>query len=152
MEKISRRKFVGNASALAAGAVAMGAGISVGKRALKGYRQHGVVDFKMFVFSPDPYVMKGWLFSDDTRNVFGFIIDHGGWGTITVRTPLSPIERTVLHGDPTKVKLEIYRNQKLDEEKPVSVSIVDDKFMLHDNDHPDAPLWISLRDIQKVIA
>lgn len=63
---LTRRTFIQNAGALAAGAAA--GGIAFPEHEIK---EHGLVEIRAWFFSKDPIVVKSTIYSDERRDVFG---------------------------------------------------------------------------------
>jgi hypothetical protein len=146
MGNMTRRKFI-------RGTIVMAAGAAAGLTAYKGFREHGPVDIKFYLFSKDPVVVKSSLFSDERRDIFGMrMLEAGHWlPAFQVEMPLSRIRRilsSAYRGGACPVTV-YYRGGRTERTSMV-VAAESEKFTVRFDPDP-TPVWLQLSDVRRVL-
>lgn len=146
MEDLTRRKFIQGTTALVAAA---GVGIPISE----GLREHGPVDLKFLFFSNEPMIIRGSVFSDEKKDVFGinafFYNTHQKTGTATMS--LTRIREIVKSRSSGIVRLSMKNEDGDNEPKDVLIGSDGQDLTFREGEHEEAPFWLSTQDVQQVL-
>lgn len=147
MGNMKRRDFIRSTATLAAGA-------AVGEMIWKGIKEHGPVEIRTYFFSKDPIVIKGALFSDEHRNVFGVRIFDKNGETAVAEMPLSAVKDALSEGTAGRVKVAMAH--VIDGKRKagfVDIIVKDGNFtfLIAEPGHDPLPVWLKLADVQRVV-
>jgi hypothetical protein len=146
MGNMTRRKFIQGTTAIAAGA-------AVGLTVSKGIREHAPVKIRTFFLSDDPIVIRGALYADDRRDVFGIRAFDQGKETARVELRLSSVREVV--ASPARVarcRVTIRAHGRT-QEGDLNLVAKDGNltFLVDEPGRPPSPIWMCLTDVRRVL-
>jgi hypothetical protein len=150
MGDMNRRHFIGTAAALAAGAGMLN-GTSTVLAARENYREHGPISFRMYFFHPDPIVIKGSVFVDEAKNIFGMRA-YGNRGEVfaEMTVPYSLVKNILDTGRTSHMyaRVQVEKETKI---KVMGMSIESKKFMVREYEKPAVAFWAMVEDVRRVV-
>jgi len=146
--KLTRRTFLQSAATLAGGAAA-------GLLASNGIRKYGPVEIRTYFLSNDPLVIKGSLFADERRDIFGIraFDEHGGQMCL-VEMPLHDMKKVVdMRSSNSKVIVLIVDEHGKKDLAPLAVTVEHGNltFYMNEEGQKPSPVWLRLSDVQRVL-
>ena len=146
--KLTRRTFLQNTAALAGGAAA-------GLLASNGIRKYGPVEIRTYFLSNDPLVIKGALFADDRKDVFGIraFDEHGGQMCL-IEMPLHDMKKIIdRRSSNSKVIVLIVDEHGKKDLAPLAVTVEHGNltFFVNEEGEKPSPVWLRLSDVQRVL-
>lgn len=147
MENVTRRAFIGNTAAIAGAAV-------LGIEAARAVLEHGPVEIQMYFFTKDPVVIKGSVFSDERRDVFGVraFVEPGKEPTMEVS--LSAMRKAVEARPSRSTVTPLFVNEERENSQfPLAMTVENGKvsFLFENPGHEPSPVWLQLSDVQRVL-
>ncbi len=145
---LTRRTFIRNAGTMAAAATI---GITAPESEIK---EHGIVDIQADIFG-EPIIMKATIFSNGPRDIFGirFLGERGSCDLRLAELPLSAVRETLATpGRPMRCVARTWTGNGTKQEVPLDLMADATKLSITDAGKlKDAPPWISLSDIRRVL-
>lgn len=144
---MNRRTFIGSTAVLAAGA-------AIGSVDFKGIKEHGPVEIRMYFFVKEPIVIKGALFSDEQRDVFGVRVFDEKGETAVAEMRLLDVKEALAEQTVRRLKVTM-KNVTDGKREEGSVSIVakdgNFTFLMDEIGKDPSPIWLKLADVRRVL-
>lgn len=145
--KVTRRAFIGSTATLAVGAAA-------GIAAFKGFRRHGPIELRTYLFSKDPIVIQGDLSSDERRDVFRVHVkDDRGKEMCVAEMSLSGVRKAVDSWSGRGKVICLCIEEKRTFPLPLAIVVEDGQvtFLVEEPGREPAPFWMRLVDVRRVL-
>jgi hypothetical protein len=149
--KTTRRDFIRGTTILAAGAVA---GVGIPKVVLgKSFRKSGFVQLKVHLpMRAAPYVIKGALFVDASKDIFGIqSYDSHGHHAAETMFSLSEIMKATRSSSPGTPVWAVNRKDGQVRELFMTAGVEGEKFVLREVGAEHWPLWIQAKDVRAIL-
>lgn len=145
MENMNRRHFIGSTAALAAGA-------AVGLKTDKMTISETMVEFRAYLFSKEPIVIKGSVHADKAKDIFRIrTFDDKGHRIAEVKMPLARI-KTLLRTSEAQCFQAMFRAEdgKVNYEG-LTACMEGEKFILRACTLNSPAFWTQVEDVRRVV-
>lgn len=147
MDRTTRRSFIQNTAALAAG-------LAIGGIASKGIKEHGPIVIRAYFLTKDPIEIQGALFADEKSGIFGIrVFGDKREDPLLVELGLGAVSEA-LAAPGRRIRTMAAFKHPMDKNGEVLLDIVAKDGNLNFTEAEkrySVPAWIALSDVRKVL-